>query len=96
MIVAHSTYSRRLADEDKSLITEHLAFIKQGFDDGTFVAAGPRQSSIGGVIVARGVSEDDLRALMQQDPFVRAGLVGEYEMMTFAVSMASVDGLLEK
>ncbi|KZF13211.1 hypothetical protein A2J03_15085 [Rhodococcus sp. EPR-157] len=95
MIVAYSTYSRPLADEDKSLVAEHLAFIKQGFDDGTFVAAGARQSSVGGVVLARGVSEDDLRALMQQDPFVRAGLVDEYKMMTFAVSMASIDELAE-
>ncbi|MFJ6263265.1 YciI family protein [Rhodococcus erythropolis] len=95
MIVAHSTYTRSLADEDKGLITRHLAFVKQGFDDGTFVAAGPRPSSIGGVVVTRGLSEDELRTLMRQDPFVRAGLVDEYEMLPFHVSMASFDDLDE-
>lgn len=95
MIVSYSTYSRPLADEDKGLVAEHLAFIKQGFDDGTFVAAGARQSSIGGVVLARGVSEDDLRTLMQQDPFVRVGLVDEYVMLPFDVSMTSIKALEE-
>lgn len=95
MIVAHSTYTRLLGVQDKSLVAKHLAFIKQGFDDGTFVAAGPRPSSIGGVVVARGLSEEQLRTLMHRDPFVRAGLVDEYQMLSFHVSMASLDDLNE-
>lgn len=95
MIVAHSTYTRPLSDQDKSLVAEHLAFIKQGFDDGTFVAAGPRPSSVGGVVIARGLSEEQLRTLMHRDPFVRAGLVHDYQMLSFHASMASLDDLKE-
>jgi uncharacterized protein YciI len=93
MFVISSTYARPL--DDKALVTEHLEFIKQCFASGLFVAAGGRPGSVGGVIIARGTSEDELRGVMQKDPFVREGVVTDYHFMAFRSSMAAYDDLIE-
>lgn len=93
MFVISSTYTRPL--DDRKVVEEHLAFIKQSFDEGLFIAAGGRPAGVGGVIVARGDSEEELRSLMRQDPFVREGYVAEYEFLPFRASMAAYDELVE-
>lgn len=93
MIVITSTYTRSLEDQD--LVKEHLEFVQRYVDDGVFVAAGPRLGATGGVVVTRGLSEDELRSLMRRDPFVRAGLVADYEYLPFRATMSSLSDLVE-
>lgn len=93
MFVITSTYARPL--DDKTLVAEHLDFVKQGFSSGHFVAAGGKPGGTGGVVIARGASEEELRALMQTDPFVREGVVTEYDFTPFRASMAAYDDLIE-
>ena len=93
MIIISSIYRRPL--KDRELVQEHLEFVQRSLDDGTFVAAGPRPGAIGGVVVTRGLSEEELRTLMRQDPFVRAGVVDDYEYLPFRASKASINDLIE-
>ncbi|PZU86667.1 MAG: hypothetical protein DI528_09365 [Shinella sp.] len=53
----------------------HNAWLKRGFDDGLFLLAGSLQPRLGGAILAHGISLDDLRRRLEDDPFVAEGIV---------------------
>jgi len=54
---------------------DHNAWIRQGLDDGVFLLVGSLQPSLGGAILAHGVSQADLQARVDADPFVVHGVV---------------------
>ncbi|MDA7423443.1 YciI family protein [Thalassococcus lentus] len=62
-------------DRIEPLIDDHMVFIKQGFDDGTFLVAGPKVPRNGGMILASAPSREALEQRMAQDPFCTAGAV---------------------
>lgn len=53
----------------------HNAWIKSGFDSGTFLLVGSLQPSAGGIVLAHNVDRADLDALVQEDPFVAERVV---------------------
>jgi len=53
----------------------HKDWIKRGFDDGVFLMAGSLQPNAGGAIVAHNTSPSDLRARVNDDPFVKHNVV---------------------
>ena len=53
----------------------HNAWIKRGFDDGVFLLTGSIQPKLGGAILARGTSLPELRARLNDDPFVVQNVV---------------------
>jgi len=93
MFVIASTYTRPISREE-AVVAEHLAFVDRCYGNGQFVASGPREPFTGGLIIAHGDSEDRVRALMQDDPFVREG-VADYEFMHFRPSKAIHPDLVE-
>nr|WP_229416131.1 hypothetical protein [Massilia sp. PDC64] len=54
---------------------DHNAWIRQGLDDGVFLLVGSLQPSLGGAILAHGVSAAGLQARVDADPFVVHGVV---------------------
>lgn len=48
----------------------HNAWLKDGFDKGTFLLAGTIQPKLGGAILAHNATLDQIQAFVQQDPFV--------------------------
>ncbi|MGI9486503.1 MAG: YciI family protein [Geminicoccaceae bacterium] len=53
----------------------HKAWIKQGIGDGVFLLTGSLQPKAGGAILAHNTSLADLQSRVNQDPFVREGIV---------------------
>jgi len=53
----------------------HNAWIKRGFDDGVFLLAGSLQPGLGGSVLAHGEQLSELRARVNQDPFVIENVV---------------------
>ncbi|MDJ0708130.1 MAG: hypothetical protein QNJ46_33065 [Leptolyngbyaceae cyanobacterium MO_188.B28] len=53
----------------------HNQWIKRGFDDGAFLLVGSFQPSIGGAIIAHGVSLEELQHRVNEDPFVAENIV---------------------
>lgn len=54
---------------------EHNAWVKNGFDQGVFLFAGTIQPSLGGVIIAVGITKQALDDMINTDPFVREDIV---------------------
>ncbi|PAU76514.1 YciI family protein [Halomonas salipaludis] len=53
----------------------HNQWIKSGFEDGVFLMAGSLKPSLGGSIMAHGISREDLEHRVNQDPFVAENIV---------------------
>jgi len=54
---------------------EHKDWVKRGKDAGVFLFVGSLKPAAGGVILARGVSLDELAARVEEDPFVAENVV---------------------
>jgi uncharacterized protein YciI len=53
----------------------HNAWIRRGIEDRVFLVVGSLQPKAGGAILAHAVSLPELRARVNDDPFVREGVV---------------------
>lgn len=65
----------------------HNAWIARGFADGVFVLLGNLQPKLGGAIFAHGVTHAELRARVDEDPFVAERVV-DAEILEVAPSRA--------
>jgi uncharacterized protein YciI len=66
----------------------HKAWLARGLEDGTFLLAGSLGSDLGGAILARRISPATIRDRVNEDPFVREGIVSA-EVLEFSPSVAS-------
>ena len=62
-------------DQASKFMEGHKEWIKRGFDDGVFALVGSLQPNLGGGLVAHNTSLDDLRARVNDDPFVAENVV---------------------
>ena len=60
---------------DPGMISAHRAFLQRGYDRGDFLLSGPQVPPNGGFLLARAESREALDRLLEQEPFVKAGLM---------------------
>lgn len=65
----------------------HRAWVRAHADAGRFVAGGPEVPYQGAVIVAVGVTRDDLNSWIKDDPFVEHGLA-QYDIREYDIAHA--------
>jgi len=85
MFIVTLTYLKPVEQID-ALMEGHIAWLKQGYADGLFVASGRRVPRTGGVILARSGDEAALRETLARDPFVVHG-AARCDVVEFAASM---------
>lgn len=85
MFIVSLTYKRPLSEVDQHL-EAHVAYLKQQYGDGHFIASGRKVPRTGGVILARAASQAALKKILARDPFAQAGLA-DYEITEFTASM---------
>lgn len=81
MLILSLTYIAPLEEADRQM-EAHMAWVRQGYDDGIFVASGRKMPRTGGVILARG-ERAAIEALCAADPFVVHG-IAEYDIIETA------------
>ncbi|WP_166973334.1 YciI family protein [Brevibacterium atlanticum] len=54
------------------LLPDHREWLDEHFRTGTFVSSGPKQPRSGGVILARGISKEEVASVAASDPFILA------------------------
>ena len=94
MIVCLGTYTRSLTEADGDTIARHRSYLDDLYKQGLLIASGPRQPRIGGLIIARGNDEEAVHALLDNDPFVVAG-IADYELIPFEPSKAAHPDMVE-
>ena len=90
MFIISLTYIKPLEEVD-ALLEEHVVYLKEHYALGHFLASGRKVPRTGGVILARGVSREEIETIITLDPFYRHH-VAEYEITEFSPTM-SVDEL---
>jgi len=57
------------------VVGEHRAFLDMGYENGSFLASGPQNPRVGGLLIARAESREALMALLKDDPVQTKGIV---------------------
>ncbi len=85
MFVSVLSYKRAISREEP-LFQAHRAFIEKHVSDSEVLCSGPRIGANGGIVLAFGDDEVKVRAMLDEDPFVREG-VATYELHQFTVGL---------
>jgi len=81
MFVLISHFQKPFEEVNRSF-AEHSAWVQRNYESGRFLVSGRREPTIGGIIVARASSEQELREVLTTDPYQQRGLA-EYEIFAF-------------
>lgn len=73
MFVTTLTYIVEL-DRIEGALPDHVAWLDRQYADGVMVISGRQQPRVGGVILWRNLSREDLEARVAEDPFVARSL----------------------
>jgi uncharacterized protein YciI len=63
-------------------IADHRAFLQIGYDKGMMLLSGPQVPKIGGAILARATSLEEIKKFMADDPYLTRGLA-KYQFIEF-------------
>lgn len=90
MFIITLTYLKP-AEQIDALLGAHREFLREQYDNGTFLMSGRLVPRTGGVILATADSRADIEAVIELDPFNEAGLAS-YQITEFIPTM-TVDAL---
>jgi uncharacterized protein YciI len=80
--VIEITYRAPLTEIDRAL-SAHRQFLQNAYDQNRLLLSGPQNPRIGGIIIARGQSLDEVQAFFAGDPYQMAKLAS-YRYIEFA------------
>ncbi len=83
MFILSLTYMKPNDEADKHM-EPHMAWVRQGYERGWFLASGRKVPRTGGVVLAVG-QRAEIEAYVAEDPFTIHG-VAEYEITEVAVT----------
>jgi uncharacterized protein YciI len=83
------TYKTTIANVDFYL-TEHKSFLQRHYDSKHFIFSGARNPRIGGVILCKASSVEEVKQIISEDPFY-INQIADYEIIEFTPTMF-VDG----
>jgi uncharacterized protein YciI len=79
--VIEITYLAKLAKIDE-VLPEHRAFLQTGYDRGWLLMSGPQNPRIGGFIIARAPSQEELETFFKNDPYQQKNMAA-YRFIEF-------------
>ena len=85
MFIVSLTYTCEMTQVDAHLVA-HVAYLKEQYALGNFIASGRKVPRTGGVILARCESREALDAVLELDPFHKEN-VAAYEIQEFIPTM---------
>jgi len=89
MFIISLNYTKELSEVDQH-IEAHVAYLKQYYENGTFVISGKKEPRTGGVILANCKSRELLDNIIKEDPFFQHD-IAEYHIIEF-VPTVTADG----
>lgn len=70
------------AEQIAESVAEHRAFLQTGYERGWLLCSGPQVPRVGGIIVARAPSLEELQRFFADDPYQKKGLA-RYRFIEF-------------
>jgi uncharacterized protein YciI len=89
MFVIELTYKAELAEIDAHMAA-HVAFLKKYYASGNFLISGRKIPRDGGIILAVGKSQEQVEAIIEEDPFHKLGLA-DFRVIQFRASQRADD-----
>ncbi|TVM33039.1 YciI family protein [Oceanidesulfovibrio marinus] len=87
MFIVSLQYIRPIEEIDANL-EAHVAYLREEYAKGSFIASGRKTPRTGGVILSTIGSRDELESILARDPFNKAG-VAEYAIIEFTPTMVA-------
>ncbi|CAN5288234.1 YciI family protein [soil metagenome] len=81
MFIVILTYIKPLDIVDQH-VTEHRAFLEQGYQQNCFIASGPQNPRVGGILISQLSDRQQLEQLLKNDPYQIHG-IAEYQIIEF-------------
>lgn len=85
MFIVILTYKKPLSEVDKYL-QAHRDYLAEHYSAGDFIASGPQNPRIGGVIMIKAADREAVNAIISQDPFNING-IADYQIVEFSPTM---------
>ncbi len=85
MFIAILTYKKPL-DEVDQFLQAHREYLANQYADGDFIASGPQNPRVGGVIMMKAESREAVDAIIAEDPFHING-IADYQIVEFTPTM---------
>ena len=85
MFIAILTYKKPL-DEVDQFLHAHREYLANHYADGDFIASGPQNPRVGGVIMMKAESREAVDAIIAEDPFHING-IADYQIVEFTPTM---------
>lgn len=85
MFIVILTYKKPLSEVDKYL-QAHRDYLAEHYSAGDFIASGPQNPRIGGVIMIKAADREAVNAIISQDPFNING-IADYQIVEFTPTM---------
>lgn len=85
MFIAILTYKKPLEEVDRYL-QAHRDYLTEHYASGNFIASGPQNPRIGGVIMIKAENRTAVEAILAQDPFNING-IADYQIVEFTPTM---------
>ena len=92
MFIAILTYKKPLEEVDRFLQT-HRDYLAEHYAAGDFIASGPQNPRIGGVIMIKADNRATVDTIISQDPFNINGIAA-YQIVEFKPTMSFCDAVL--
>ena len=71
-----------------SHVEAHSAWVKKYFDQGVFLAAGPKKNKLGGIILVKAIAKDELKKILSEDSYILAD-VADYKIIDMNFKLAA-------
>ena len=81
MFIANLTYAKPIPEVDRYM-EEHVAFLETYYASGAFICSGRKTPRVGGVILCRAQSLEEMQGIISNDPFYQHG-IATYELIEF-------------
>ncbi len=91
MFIAILTYKKPLEEVD-CFLHAHRDYLAQHYAAGDFIASGPQNPRVGGVIMIKAAHREEVNAIISQDPFKING-IADYQIVEFTPTMFCEKGL---
>ncbi len=85
MFIAILTYKKPLEEVDRFL-QSHRDYLAEHYAAGDFIASGPQNPRVGGVIMIKASDRETVKDIISQDPFNTNG-IADYQIVEFTPTM---------
>lgn len=56
-------------EQFENIVPQHRAFLQTGYDKKLLLCSGPQEPRVGGIVVARGESLEEIKSFFENDPY---------------------------